>query len=558
MVKRIISLFQKEISGLHEAAYLLALFAFLSQLLALARDRLLASSFGAGEALDLYYAAFRIPDFIFVAIGSLVSVSVLIPFLAERLEQGVAAERRFINGVFTLFAALIVAVSIIAYVLMPKILPFIFPGFTDNQFGPLTTLARILLLSPIFLGFSNLFGSIVQTHRRFVVYALSPLLYNFGIIFGIIYLVPRFGIKGVVYGVVLGALAHMLIQVPFVVKQKLWPRLVLWRQSLALSKLVKLSIPRTITLSVNHLATLVMLSFASLMSAGSIAVFNLSFNLQSVPLTIIGVSYSLAAFPTLSKLFTGGNTKEFSKHLITSARHIIFWSLPLAVLFIVLRAQIVRTVLGAGEFSWSDTRLAAAALALFAVTAVFQCLILLFVRAFYAAGQTKKPLIINVIANLMALGGTYGLIVLFKQYQTFSYFVESLLRVSDVPGTEVLMLPLGFSIGALINALWLWCSLESNIVSFSRPVIKTFFQAFSAAVIMGAVSYLGLEMFDDLFDLTTLVGIFSQGLLAGLLGIIAGVVVLILLKNQEVVEMWQTVHRKFWRVQTITPEQDLL
>ena len=157
-----------------------------------------------------------------------------------------------------------------------------------------------------------------------------------------------------------------------------------------------LSVPRTLTLSANHLVLLVFGSFASLAGEGSISIFNLSFNLQSVPLSIVGVSYSVAAFPILVRMFSNGERDAFIEQTLSSLRHIIFWSLPVMVLFIVLRAQIVRTVLGTGEFGWPETRLTAAALALFSLSILAQSVILLVVRGYYAAGRTKVPLVVNL------------------------------------------------------------------------------------------------------------------------------------------------------------------
>src|SRR3989344_4224458 len=115
MVRRFIHLMGGEIRGLHEAAYLLGFFALFSQILALIRDRLLASTFGAGHVLDVYYASFRIPDIIFVSVASLVSVYVLIPFLTEKEGEGKEEQRTFINSVFTVFTTLMLLISLIVF-----------------------------------------------------------------------------------------------------------------------------------------------------------------------------------------------------------------------------------------------------------------------------------------------------------------------------------------------------------------------------------------------------------------------------------------------------------
>jgi putative peptidoglycan lipid II flippase len=167
-----------------------------------------------------------------------------------------------------------------------------------------------------------------------------------------------------------------------------------------LREIAFVAVPRAVTLSLGQLHMLVLVSLASTMAAGSVAVLQFAYNLQSVPLTIIGMSYSVAAFPTLAALLAEEKNSEFNAYVLTALRHIMFWSLPIVSLVIVLRAQIVRVLLGSGSFDWSDTRLTAAALGLFVVSLVGQSILLLLVRAFYAGGHTRMPL-------LLTLGGTF-------------------------------------------------------------------------------------------------------------------------------------------------------
>jgi putative peptidoglycan lipid II flippase len=564
MVKRIFNLIHKEIKGLHEAAYLLGVFALLSQILALFRDRLLAHFFGAGVVLDTYYAAFRLPDIIFVAIASMVSVYVLIPFLAEKSAISKEKEKEFINTIFSAFFLMIIAVSALVFIVAPQLLKIFFPELAKSaNFADLILLTRILLLQPIFLGISNLFASITQIHRKFILYAISPILYNIGIIIGIIFLYPIFGFIGLGFGVILGAILHLSIQLPFIVKNGFFPRTVLGFGQLLrnfgdVKKVIFLSLPRTLALSAHQISILFLVSFASLMAVGSIAVFNFSFNIQSVPLTIIGVSYSVAAFPTLAKMFSNGQKKEFLEQVITAIKHIIFWSFPAIILFIVLRAQIVRVILGSGEFDWADTRLTAAALALFAISIVAQGLVLLFVRGYSATGNTKKPLILNLISAGLVVVFSFFLVKFFARSLIFQYFIESLLRVEGIQGTSVLMLPLGYSIALILNATAFWIMFQKDFSSFSKSLSRTFFQSLSASIIMGFVSYEFLNVFDDLFDINTFLGIFSQGLFAGIVGIATGVLMLALLQNEEIKEVWKSLHSKFWQADTVAVEQEEL
>lgn len=558
MVKQFFKFLNKETSSLHQAAYLLGLFAVLSQVLAFLRDRLLASQFGAGKELDVYYAAFRIPDFLFVTVASVVSLSVLVPFIVEREKFGTEKVREFIEDIFSFFFYLIFGVSAIAYFFIPYISSFIFKGLPPDELTHVVFLSRLLLISPIALGFSNLFGSLTQAYNRFFIYAIAPLLYNAGIIIGIIYLAPSLGITGVAWGVGIGALMHLMVQLPFVAALDLFPRLKAKFNFASIRKVVTLSFPRTLTLSINHIATIFLVSLAALMTIGSISVYSLSLNIQSISLSIIGVSYSLAAFPTLSRHYANKNIADFVKQMATTARHIIFWSLPVASLFIVLRAQIVRVLLGSGNFSWDNTRLTAAALALFSLSAVFQSLMLLFVRAFYSAGHTKKPLLINLLCTSILILCTYILTKIFYWSPEFRYFIESLMKVEGIKGTEVLMLPLGYSVGTTINGIIHWVGFEKDFPGFSKEVRVTFFQSSAAAIIMGAISYLGLFTYVQFFKINTLLGIFLQGLFAGVCAIIAGIVILLALQNREIGEAWSTIHKKFWRAKVVATDPEII
>lgn len=552
MVKRFFNIFNKEIKGLHEAAYLLAAFAFSSQLLGLFRDRILASTFGTGHTLDIYYSAFRIPDFIFVTVGSMISISVLVPFVIEKTKVSDDNARDFIRSIFLFFSVLIIFVSIIIFFLIPYIAPFIFKGL--GSYTELILMSRILLLSPILLGFSNFFATITQVGKRFLVYALSPIFYNLGIIIGILFFYPILGIYGLAFGVVLGAFMHLGIQIPFVIESGLFKITSLKINIDSIKDVVFISIPRTITLGMTQISILVLLGLASYMKDGSITVFNFAMNLQSVPLSIIGVSYSIAAFPTLAKSFSSGNKDEFLSHIISGARHILFWSIPISILFIVLRAQIVRTIYGAGEFSWSSTRLTAATLAIFAVSVVAQSLVLLFVRGYYAMGNTKKSLYTSIITGVSSVGFSVLFIKIFEMSDFFKYFIENLFRVDDVDGSKILMIAFGFALAQIINCIILWIYFEKDFNGFSVPLLNTLFQSFSASIIMGFVAYLGLNIFDNIFNINTLVGIFMQGLFSGILGTIAGILVLKGLKSVELDETWTALHKKFWKVKTIVPD----
>ena len=561
MVKKIFTFLNKELTGINEAALLLGGFALISQILGLARDRMLAYFVGAGPMLDVYYAAFRIPDFLYISVASLASITVLMPFMMDKInnKNDHKEAHRFLSNIFSVYMLFMFLISLIVAIFMPYIARNIAPGFTDSQISLLITTSRIMLLSPIFIGLSNLIGTITQLFRNFFIFSLSPIFYNVGILFGIIILYPHFGVYGLAYGVIIGAILHLSIQIPIVIKHKFLPKFIYPIKWDEVFKVIKLSLPRTFTLSCNSLAFIFLISLASTLKPGSISLFTFAFNLQSVPVGIIGISYSVAAFPVLIKSFSLKDMDGFIKHIILAARQIIFWSLPIIALLIILRAQIVRVILGSNAFSWSDTRLTAASVALFVISLATQGLVLLFVRGYYAAGNTKKPLLINVFSSVMVVIFAYLFVFIFKTYPNILSFVEVILRVENVSGTIMLALPIAYALGSILNFFLIWILFKKDFLhDISSNLGITFRDSLLGAISMGTVAYLLLGVFDNVFNINTGTGIFLQGFISGIIGIGVGVFILFLLKNKELDSLISALSKKFWRKSVIAPEQSEL
>lgn len=559
-MEKILKIFTKESGSVNQAAFLLGLLAFLSQILGLFRDRSIAYFIGPSPQLDAYYAAFRVPDLVFVCIASLASITVLIPFLSSRMPgRKVTKEaQKFLGDVFSVFLGLMVFVAIILFFLMPRLIFFIAPGFTPYYQGQVILLSRIMLLSPILMGLSNLFGAITQLFHKFFIFSLSPILYNFGIIVGVIFFYPVFGIYGVALGVVLGAFMHFGVQAFASHGCGFSPKLSFSIDFNEVKRVALTSLPRTLGLAFNNIAEISVTAFASFLAAGSISVFNFSYNLQSVPLSIIGVSYAVAAFPTLAQSVSEGRHDLFKEHLKSAARSIVFWSTLATFLFIVLRAQVVRVILGSGSFSWNDTRLVAACLAIFSVSVLAQGMIALISRAYYARGETKRPLVINLICSMSIIFFAYLFLKIFENFDFFRYFIESLLKVDGIPGTEVLMLPLAYSTGTILNFILHWIFVKKDFMPKELFIAKTFFQSLGASFFMGLVTYLSLNILSPIFGTTTFMGVFLQGFISGILGIIVAVIVLYLLKNEELKELIDTLSTRFWRAKIVAPSQEEL
>ncbi len=566
MVSKFLKFLNKDVATMNQAAFVLAVFSVASQLCGLIRDRLLASLVGPSAALDTYYAAFRIPDFVYNSFGVLFSLTVLIPFITQYMEEertgGKAhALKHFLNTVFTVFSIGMIAISLVLVIAMPWLTHLTAPGFDPASRETLVLYSRIMLISPFFFGLSSLLSSFAQVHKKFFSFAIAPLFYNIGILLGIIVFRQWWGMLGVVFGVILGAFLYFLIQVPTLVALGKIPRFVRvidWR---LIKRVMKLSVPRTLASSISNLTFVAMSAIASLLAVGSISVFQLSYNIENTPLLVIGISYAVAAFPMMSRLFAQGNKAELLAVLDSALRNIAFLAIPAALLMIVLRAHVVRVLLGAGAFSWNDTRLVAACVGLFAVSILAQCLVLLLVRAFYAVGETRVPLRINIWSFTITVLVTGGLLLLYRDVVFFRDFIQSLMRIDGVEGAAVIMLPLGFSIVQIVNAVVLWRSFTRRIhvgTHLHRPTARAVSHMLAAGIISGTVTYGMLQLIGGGVDQRTVLGVLIQAGLAGIVGLVAYAIILKALKNQDIDVFIATLRSKFWKQRPqVAPQQDL-
>ncbi len=564
MVPRFLKILNRDVTTMNQAAFVLAVFSILSQIFGLMRDHLLASRIGPSNALDIYYAAFRIPDFIYNSFGILFSVTVLIPFITQYLEEekisgNSIALKKFLNSVFTVFSFGMVTLSAILLVLMPYLTRLTAPGFDAVSQAQLVEYSRILLISPFLFGLSSLLSSFAQVQKKFFSFAIAPLFYNLGILIGILFFRPQLGMVGVVYGVVLGALLHFLIQIPTLVSLKKIPKFDLNIDWQIIKRVMTLSLPRTLGSSLTNITFVIISAIASLMAAGSISVFQFSYNIENTPLLIIGVSYAVAAFPTMARLFSEDNKKELIQVLYSAARNILFLAIPASLLIIVLRAHIVRLLLGAGVFSWNDTRLVAASVALFSVSVAAQCMVLLMVRAYYAVGDTKNPLKINGIAVLTTLISIAGLLLLYRDVPMFKYFLDSLMRIDGVDGGMVIILPLGFSIGQIINAAMLWSNFHKKFPGTraeNQNLSKNIYHIISASIIGAASAYGILQVAGPGVDQNHFTGVMIQAFISGVVGLAMYGIILKALRNEDINLFIATLRSKFWKEKpVVVPQQ---
>lgn len=560
MVGKIARFFTREFQTVESAAILLGFFSVSSQIFALVRDRLLAHMLGAGTTLDIYYAAFRVPDLIYIFISSLVSAAVLIPYIQQKTrEGGEKSSKEFLSGLTTLFSVTIIVADIVAFVALPYLSKFLVPGFSLSAQESFVSVSRVLLLSPLLLGFSNLIGSVSQANRLFLPFAIAPVLYNIGIIGGVLFLYPHFGVVGLAWGVIGGALLHVLVQIPGVLVQHNFPVLGKIKNIVEYKQVVMISFFRVVSLSLQQFVLILLIGFATHIMEGGVTIFTFAYNLQSVFLSAIGISLSVAAYPTLTRHFASKDMESYREHFLSALKALFFFSLPGMVYMIVLRAHMVRAVLGSGMFNWTDTRLTAAALALFAVSITFQCAMLLFIRALYALGKTKLPLQGSFVTLLTTGLSLIGLDYYFTHTPEAFMVVKTLLRVSDIGEAGVLVLPIAFSVGMIVGTIVLFMLLnrEITLTRIERKSIRrSFFDHLGASLLSGFVAYQALIVAVGFFKVTTLATLVLQGAISVIVGLLVHVLMLVLLENEEFKNFTNAVKSKLKIVRTVViPEQ---
>lgn len=532
MLKRLINAKSSTIIG---AAIVLGLASFASRIVGILRDRLLVHFYGTSDVLDAYFTAFKIPDLLYLLlITGALSVG-LIPIFSKvyHKDDDKAGAWKLINNIINISGLLLFAGALFFIILAPYIIPLIAPGFSPEKTKLTITLTRIMFLSPLFLGLSAIVGGVLQSLRHFFIYSLSPIFYNIGIIIGALFFVPIMGYSGLAWGVVLGAVLHLLIQLPIFIKSGWHYQRILDFKDINVRQIGKLMIPRVMALSALQINQLVITGIASTLTIGSVTVYNLANNLQSFPVGIIGVSFAVAVFPTLAILGAKNNKEEFIKNFSSATRQILFFIIPLSVLFLLLRAQIVRVVYGTGAFDWSATVNTADTLAFFAIGMFAQALLSLLVRAFYAFEDTKTPFYVSIVAVILN--------VYLSWLFTHGHY-----------DLGVAGLALGFSIATVINGALLWVFLRSKLGSLDEDrILKSLFKMTIAGLFMGISIQYAKTLIAPYVNMDTFIGISSQGVGAGLIGLIVYVILGLVLRNHEMIIFVETIKKKLVRVKNV-------
>lgn len=422
-------------------ALLLSVLTFGSYLMGLVRDRILTRTFGAGTELDTFNAAFTIPELTF---GVIVASGLAAPFIpiyaAERRDRGDAAAHAFGQTILTLAVLAMGVVSVALFLVAPLTVEVVAPGFPPEQRALYTDLFRVMAVTQVLFAGSMALGEVLVAERRFFFYGAAPLLYNLGIVTGTVLLADSIGIFAPAIGAVLGASLHLGLRLIGVLGRTTFrPRPRLHVRTAPLREFFRLAIPKTASSPVEPVTFLFFTNVASGLVAGSITTVNLARNFQSVPISLIGVAFSVAAFPALAAAFAAHDRAAFRRLITTNALTIGGLTVAAAVGLVVVGPRAIDVLLGGGRFDADDVARTSTVLAVFAVAVPFESLGHLFSRAIYATHHT----VFQVLATLTGFAVTIGTTLV------------------TVDGLGVLAIPAGYALGAavrcsLLGVVLLW------------------------------------------------------------------------------------------------------
>ncbi len=395
------------------AASVVALGFLGSRLLGLLRTVVIAHQFGTSPDLDAYFVAFRIPDLVFQLLAGATLGSAFIPTFARVLNaSGERAAWRLASSVLNLvFLATLVA-ALVGLLLAPCLVPITAPGLGDDtaQHAQLTSLAvdltRIMLISPVLFAVSGMFMGILNARHHFLAPALAPMFYNASIIVAALF---SNDVKVLAFAVVIGALLHLLVQIPALALVGMrWERLTEWRDK-AVREVGRLMGPRVIGLAAFQINFLIATFFASIVSSGAISAINYAWLIVMTPLGLFGMAISTAVFPRMAEQ-AAREEGELKDTLWTSLRLILFLSIPSSVGLMVLAKPLTAFLLQGGAFGSSSTDLVVGALVLYAVALFAHSGIEILSRGFYAMSDTRTPVAFAVLSMLINLALSIALV----------------------------------------------------------------------------------------------------------------------------------------------------
>ncbi|MFQ5855743.1 MAG: murein biosynthesis integral membrane protein MurJ [Anaerolineae bacterium] len=394
-----------------QAAGIVMIAFMLSRVLGLVREMVIARQFGTSLELAAYLAAFRVPDFIFYLIAGGALGSAFIPTFTEYLTLGDEEEAWLLaSAAFNLVGFVLATAAIAAAIIAPLLARLIVPGFDAATQALTAQLMRVMLIAPVVFGISGLVMGVSHSHRHFLAPALAPVFYNLSIILAALFFGPRMGVGALAAGVVVGALLHLLIQVPILVRIGVRYTPVLGLNHPGVREVGRLMGPRILGLAAVQVNFVVNTILASGLGAAALPALNYAWLLMMLPQGMFAMALATVAFPTFSELAARNDWTGLRSTLSATLRTVLYLTVPAGVGLLVLRTPLIEALLQRGSFTEASTSAVALALQFYALGLFAHAAVEIVVRAFYALHDTKTPvaiglsaMVINIVLSLILI-----------------------------------------------------------------------------------------------------------------------------------------------------------
>lgn len=390
----------KQQTSILSSTIILAGMMLLSRIVGFLRYRILGGYF-IPEELDIFYAAFRIPDLVFEILINGALSTTFIPFFIE-YQKRKNEQNNIISSIINTVCVFLFFFIVVLIVIMPLLIPLIAPGFDKIQTKQLIIYSRILLLGQLpFLVLGNFLTAISQAKKSFLIPALAPIIYNIAIIICIALFSESFHLFAPIFGVVAGAMVFFIIQLPvfYIAGFHYKPILQYFKESI---RFFRTALPRIMTIIVAQIDATIDLSLATLLGPGSYTMFYLAQRLQLLPVSVIGMAFGQASLPYLSDMYQEKKYREFKDIIVISILNIFYFTIPAASFLIIARTPIVRLFFGTEKFDWNATVMTALILSYFALSLPFHSIYYFLTRCFYSIFDTKTPFFVSAISIIFS------------------------------------------------------------------------------------------------------------------------------------------------------------
>ena len=515
-IKRFFTAEQNEIIS---AAGVLIVISVITKILGMFFLTLVAKEFGTSIETDLFYLASVLPETITnIILLGVISSSVIPIFIHIREKDGESQFYKSFSSTINASMLFFVVLAILAAIFSRQLIPLAISlagknqFLSDGQLNQVVWMMRILLIPQVILGLSAFFSTWLNIYQRFLVPQLAPLLFNVGKILGVLIIVPLTGgsIWGLVWGSLFGSVLHLLIQLPLLKHLKFSFKLFFIElKDKNFLRVLKLGLPRVFSLSIEQVAVVVDSIIALGLRVGSLTAYQLAIRLVALPMGLFGTNYAIASYPSFARLHARDDKKGFSDLFYSIIHQILFLSIPLAVIFIVMRVPIVRLVYGilGGNFTWDDTLLVAWVVLFFSLGLVFEGLRTIIFRVYFAVHNSWIPLFSSIF--IVVVGISTGILfsnyfshfdVISMQNLTFdwSYFVT---KGDGIAGAAGLALSSSFTF-SLEFLLLTFILFKKKIVTNFKPFFWGFIKKLVAALIMGVACYFMAKLWEEVLNTT--------------------------------------------------------